>query len=106
MKRLNWKIPEDQIDDSAARFFHKINITKEPKAIHDLIKQPRTRKNATLTMKTIPKKKPFTKLMINSMATILNRIPEDLKYEKPHLFKKKLKDEIKAEDKSLTICTI
>ena len=54
MKRLNWKIPEDQIDDSAARFFHKINITKEPKAIHDLIKQPRTRKNATLTMKTIP----------------------------------------------------
>ena len=91
MEQLNWKIPEEQIEDSAARFFQKILVTKEPKDIHDLIRQPRTRRNVELTLKTIPKQKPFKNLMLNSMANMINRIQEDLKEERPHIFKKKLK---------------
>ena len=91
LSKLNWKIPEEEIEDSAARFFQKIAYNKEPSEIHDLIRLPRTRINAEITMQKIAKTKPFTKLMLNSMAEMLNRIPDETKREKPHIFKKKLK---------------
>ena len=52
---------------------------------------PRTRQCAELSMKKVPRKKPFSKVLLNSMAEVLNRIPDEMKVEKPHLFKKKLK---------------
>ena len=88
---MNWKIPEEEIDDSAARFFQKIAYNKEPSEIHDMIRLPRTRINAGISMQMIATTKPFTKLMLNSMAETLNRIPKEIKREKPHIFKKKLK---------------
>ena len=91
LKKPNQKVPEDQIDHPVARFFQKIFSTKEPAQIYDLIRLQRTRKNAEIRLKHIPRQKPFTKLMLNSMAMILNRIPEELKEERPNLFKQKLK---------------
>ena len=88
---LNWKLPDEQIEDAAARFFHKVVTYKEPEDIYSLVRYPRSRINAEVSMKIIAKNKPFSKLMLNHMANILNRIPEGLKGERPHLFKKKLK---------------
>ena len=91
LDRLNWKLPEIQIKEASARLFHKINYFSKPEDINNKIRRPRSRRNADISMKVVPKTKPFSKCLINSMASTLNSIPDDLRYEKPHLFKVKLK---------------
>ena len=91
LDKLNWKLPEIQIKEALARLFHKVNYYCKPEEISNKIRRPRSRRNADVSMKIIPKTKPFNKCLINAMASTLNSISDDLKQERPHLFKVKLK---------------
>ena len=50
-------------------------------------------------MKKVPRQKPFSKMLLNSMAEVPNCIPDEVKVEKPHLFKKNTDEEKTSEDK-------
>ena len=45
---------------------------------------------AEVSIMKVPNRKPFTKVLLNIMAEVINRMPE-VKREKPHLFKTKPK---------------
>ena len=90
MKSVGWKLPQETLDQSSAKLIHKVMHTKEPCDIYNLIKVPRSRACADVSLKYAPKSDRLKRSTIYSGIKNYNRIPQDLRNLKPKKLKAKL----------------
>ena len=91
MKSVKLKMPQDILDESSAKYSHKVIITKEPQEIYDIVKLPRSRACADLSTHYAPKTDRVKRSTIFSATKNYNRIPSDLRPLEPRKLKIKMK---------------
>ena len=91
MKSVKLKMPQDILDESSAKYLHKVLITKEPKEIYDIVKLPRSRACADVTTHHAPISDRVRCSTIYTATKNYNRIPSDLRSLKPKKLKIKMK---------------
>ena len=72
-------------------FFHKVAQNEEPEEIYELIKFPRSRACAEVSLKYAPKTDRLKRRRIYTGMRNYNRIPSEIRHLKPKKFKAKLK---------------
>ena len=90
LKSLNWKHPEADIDEAAAKLTHKMISKQEPRSIVKKIRMQRTREGTNISMHKYGKMKRFNSTFINMTYKVYNRIPKDLRALTPKQLKIKL----------------
>ena len=90
MKSIDWKLPQEILDQSSAKLIHKVMHTKEPCDIYNLIKVPRFRACADIGLKYAPKSDRLKRNTIYTGIKNYNRIPQDIRNLKPKKLKAKL----------------
>ena len=91
MSSLNWKIPEEIIDESSAKFIQRIIYTKSPKSLYNKIKHPRTRISADYAPIVRAKSGRLERTPVHMGITNFNRLEPELRYLHPKKLKEKLK---------------
>ena len=91
MRSVNWKMPNDIIDESSAKFIQKILYAEEPIDIFRQIKMPRTRACVNPVMDKPAKSVRRANTIIHKSLFNYNRIPPEIRHENPNKFKQKLK---------------
>ena len=91
MKELGWELPDQILKKESAKFAHKIIYNNEPKAITNLIRKPRTRSTAEISLENHPKTLKFKRNFLNKIHQIYNQFPSEIRTLPPKRFKNVLK---------------
>ena len=91
MKKLEWKMPEEIIDEASAKFGHRIITSKEPEGLSDRIRRPRSRQNAECSYKPRTRTRRSRGSIIKKSIENYNRIPGEMKNLQPKFLRRKLK---------------
>ena len=90
-KSLKLDTPIQTIYKRTVFYFHKILSKRKPRQICELIRLPRTRSKAKLSLKTKTKGSRLERNMISQAIKMYNTLPEDMKRMSVKDFKTKLK---------------
>ena len=91
MNSINWKMPDDIIDESSAKFMHKVMMSQKPMDIHEQIRLPRSRSCVDPTLKYKCKSARLEKTVITAALENFNRLPIYTRELPPIKMKKELK---------------
>ena len=90
MSSIDWKMPDEFISQTSARFLHKIIITETPKPLFNMIRFPRTRLTPDIPLLTQPRTQRLERTAIAAAVNNYNRIPTNIKNLPPVKLKLKL----------------
>ena len=91
MKSINWKMPEEMVNESSARFIHRVVYSGKPKSINKKIKVPRSRSSAEYAPATRANSNRLERTPIHAGLINFNRIPPEMRGLSPKKLAKRMK---------------
>ena len=99
MKKVQWKMPKDMIDEASAKFTHKIIFTNTPAPLSEKIRPPRSRTCADHVVRVRARSNRLERTAIHTGVRNYNRLPPGMKSLPPKKLRKSIKEAVLLPDK-------